>query len=152
MLSWALELVLSNIPAVLWLVGIGAGLGIYFFSSILSHIPAISPYAKIIKPLAGIAALVCTFMYGGAGVQALWEEKARLAQEEADRKAAMAQQLNEDLAKERKKKAEVRVEYRDRVKTEIVEVAKVIDAKCEIDPKAVELINKAATNPAGSGK
>lgn len=152
MVSWLLEIVLSSIPSVLWLVGIGAGLGIYLFSSILSHIPAINPYTKIIKPLAGIAALVCTFMYGGAGVQALWEEKAKLAQEEADRKAAMAEQLNKDLEAERKKKSQVRVEYRDRIKTEIQIQREVIDAKCEVDPKAVDLLNKASTNPAGSKK
>ena len=100
-----------------------------------------------VNPLGGLAALFCVFMYGGSGVQAMWEEKVRLAQEEADRKAAMAQQLNKDLEKERKKKAEVRVEYRDRIKTEIKEVEKVINEKCEIDPKVPELLNKAATNP-----
>ena len=101
----------------------------------------------LVKPLGGLAALVCIFMYGGSGVQAMWEEKVRIAQEEADRKAQQAQQLNKDLEKERKKKAEVRVEYRDRVRTEIKEVEKIIDAKCEIDPKVVDLLNKAATNP-----
>ncbi len=100
-----------------------------------------------VKPLGGLAALVCVFMYGGSGVQAMWEEKVRIAQEEADRKAAQAIQLNKDLEKERKKKSEVRVEYRDRVKTEIKEVEKIIDAKCEIDPKVLELLNKSATNP-----
>lgn len=100
-----------------------------------------------IKPLGGLAALLCVFMYGGSGVQAMWEEKVRIAQEEADRKAQQAQQLNKDLEKERKKKAEVRVEYRDRIKTEIKEVEKIIDAKCEVDPKAIELLNKAAKNP-----
>ena len=86
-------------------------------------------------------------MYGGAGVQAMWEEKVRIAQEEANRKAEEARKFNEDLEAERKKKAQVRVEYRDRVRTEIREVEKLIDAKCEIDPKVPELINKAATNP-----
>ncbi len=100
-----------------------------------------------VKPLGGLTALLCVFMYGGSGVQAMWEEKVRIAQEEADRKAAQAQQLNKDLEKERKKKAEVRVEYRDRIKTEIKEVEKIIDAKCEVDPKAIELLNKASKNP-----
>ena len=91
-------------------------------------------------------------MYGGAGVQAMWEEKIKLAQQEAERKAAMAQQLNEDLAKERKKKEQVRIEYRDRIKTEIKEVEKLINQKCEIDPKVPELLNKAAKNPTGESK
>jgi hypothetical protein len=142
-----IDFVLSSIPSWFWLVGAGAGLVIYFFTGILSHFPGIQIYARFFKPVAGIATLFCTFMYGGAGVQAMWEEKVRIAQEEADRKAAMAQQLNEDLDKERKKKTAVRVEYRDRIQTQIKEVEKIIDAKCEIDPKAVELLNKAASNP-----
>lgn len=147
MFTWLMDAVLSSIPAWMWLAGAGAGLVAFFFASIFSHFPPLKPYMLLVKPLGGLAALVCVFMYGGSGVQAMWEEKVRIAQEAADRKAVQAEQLNKDLEKERKKKAEVRVEYRDRVKTEIVEVAKVIDAKCEIDPKVVDLLNKAASNP-----
>jgi hypothetical protein len=147
MFSWLMDAVLSSIPAWMWLVGAGTGLVAFFFASIFSHFPPVRPYMMLVKPLGGLAALVCVFMYGGSGVQAMWEEKVRIAQEEADRKAVLAEQLNKDLDKERKKKAEVRVEYRDRIKTEIKEVEKIIDAKCEIDPKVLELLNKAATNP-----
>ncbi len=142
-----MDAVLSSIPAWMWLVGAGTGLVAFFFASIFSHFPPLKPYMMFVKPLGGLAALLCVFMYGGSGVQAMWEEKVRIAQEEADRKAAQAQQLNKDLEKERKKKAEVRVEYRDRIKTEIKEVEKIIDAKCEVDPKAIELLNKASKNP-----
>lgn len=152
MFSWLIDMFLSTIPAWLWLVGAGSGLAVYFLSGILSNFPPIKPYALFLKPLGGIAALLCVFMYGGSGVQAMWEEKVRVAQEEADKKAAESQQLSKRLADEQKKKQQVRIEYRDRVKTEIVEVAKVIDAKCEVDPKAVELLNKAAKNPHGASK
>ena len=152
MLSWLLEHILSSIPEWLWLVGAGAGLVVYFFTGIMSHFPGISAYAKFFKPVAGITTLLCVFMYGGAGVQAMWEEKIRLAQEEADKKAAMAQQLNEDLDKERKKKSQIRVEYRDRIKTEIRIQKDIIDKDCKIDPKVPEILNKAATNPTGESK
>lgn len=152
MLSWLLELLLSSIPSWLWLVGSGAGLIIYFFSGILTHVQGIEPYARFVKPVAGIATLLCVFMYGGAGVQAMWEEKIKAAQEEADRKTAQAQQLNEDLDKERKKKSQVRIEYKDRIKTEIRIQKETIDKDCRIDPKVPEILNKAATNPTGESK
>ena len=142
-----MDAVLSSIPAWMWLGGAGAGLVAFFFASIFSHFPPLKPYMMFVKPLGGLAALVCVFMYGGSGVQAMWEEKVRLAQEEADKKAAQAEQLNKDLEIERKKKAQVRVEYKEKIRTEIREVEKLIDAKCEIDPKVPELLNKAATNP-----
>ena len=119
MLTWLLDLFLSSIPSWVWLVGGVTGLVIFLLSGILSHVPSLGIYAKFIKPISGIVTLACVFMYGGAGVQTMWEEKVRVAQEEADRKAAVAQQLNEDLSKERARKSQVRVEYRDRIHTEI---------------------------------
>ena len=147
MLTWVLDLFLSSIPSWAWLAGGAGGLTVFLLSGILSHVPALGTYARLLRPISGIITLACVFMYGGAGVQAMWEEKVRIAQEEANRKAEEARKFNEDLEAERKKKAQVRVEYRDRVRTEIREVEKLIDAKCEIDPKVPELINKAATNP-----
>lgn len=147
MLSWALDFFLRSVPSEIWLVGAIVGLVLFFFTGILSHFSSIKIYAKFFKPIAGILTLTCVFMYGGSGVQAMWEEKVRLAQEEIDKKTAMAQQLKEDLEREMKKKAQVRVEYRDRIRTEIKEVEKIIDAKCEIEPQAIQLLNKAASNP-----
>lgn len=152
MLSWLLELFLSSIPSWLWLVGAGAGLIVYFFTGIMSHFPGISAYAKFFKPVAGVITLLCVFMYGGAGVQAMWEEKVRVAQAEADMKAALAKQLNEDLEKERLKKQQIVVEYKDRIKKEIKIQKEFIDKDCKIDPKVPELLNKAATNPFGEIK
>jgi hypothetical protein len=147
---WVFEQVVSTIPATMWVIGIGAGLAIYFFSGILTHFPGISTYARFVKPVAGSVALLCTFMYGGAGVQAMWEEKVRAAQVAAQIAEAKADQLNKDLGEERKKKANVRVEYRDRVKTEIRQVAAQIDAKCDVDPIVIEKLNKSAKNPEGA--
>lgn len=150
MFVWLFEQVVSVIPATMWVVGIGAGLGIYFFSGILTHVPGIATYAKFVKPVAGIVALLCTFMYGGAGVQAMWEEKVRVANEQRQVAEAKADQLNTDLTTERKKKSDVRVEYRDRVRTEIRQVAVQIDAKCDVDPIVIEKLNKSAKNPEGA--
>ena len=142
-----IDFVLSSIPSWFWLVGAGASLTAFLLSGVLSHFPGVGIYAKFIKPVAGVLTLACVFMYGGAGVQAMWEEKVRVAQEVADRKAKESEEFSKKLDDERKKKQKVRVEYYNTVKTEIKEVEKVINSKCEIDPKVPELLNKAATNP-----
>jgi hypothetical protein len=147
MFSWLIDAILSSLPAWFWLAVAGTGLAVYFLSGILSNFPPIRPYTLFLKPLGGIAALLGVFMYGGSGVQAMWEEKVRVAQEEADRKAAESQTLTKKLEEEQKKKQQVRIEYRELVKTEIREVEKIINEKCEIDPKVIELHNKAAKNP-----
>lgn len=152
MFSWLIDMFLSALPAWLWLVGAGTGLVVYFLSGILSNFPPFKSYTLFLKPVGGIAALLCVFMYGGSGVQAMWEEKIRAAQEAADKKAVESQQLSKQLEQERKKKQEVRVEYRDKIRTEIREVERVINEKCEIDPKVLEILNKAAANPLGEKK
>ena len=53
---------------------------------------------KVIETRETGGALVCIFMYGGSGVQAMWEEKVRIAQEAADKKAAEAADLNKRVS------------------------------------------------------
>ena len=152
MFSWMIDFILSSIPSWFWLVGAGASLTAFLLSGVLSHFPGVGIYAKFIKPVAGVLTFACVFMYGGAGVQAMWEEKIRVAQEVADRKAKESEEFSNKLDVERKKKAQVRVEYRTQIKTEIQVQKEVIDKDCEIDPKVPELLNKAAKNPTGESK
>ena len=152
MISWLLELFLSSIPAWMWMVGAGSGLVIYFFTGILNHFPGISTYSKFFKPVAGVVTLFCVFMYGGAGVQAMWEEKVREAEKQVEVEKAKSDQLNKDLANEREKKQQVIVQYKDRIKTEIKVKKEFIDKDCKIDPAVPDLLNKAATNPFGEIK
>lgn len=152
MFSWMIDFVLSSIPSWFWLVGAGVSLTTFLLSGVLIHFPAIGVYARFLKPVAGVLTLACVFMYGGAGVQAMWEEKVRVAQEEADRKAKESEEFSNKLDEERKKKQKVRVEYYNTVKTEIQVQKEFIDKDCKIDPKVPELLNKAAKNPAGESK
>jgi hypothetical protein len=152
MFSWMIDFVLSSIPSWLWLVGGGSSLVVFILSGVLVHFPAIGIYAKFLKPVAGILTLACVFMYGGSGVQAMWEEKVRVAQEEADRKAQESKEFSEKLDAERKKKQKVRIEYYNTIKTEIQVQKEFIDKDCKIDPKVPELLNKAAKNPMGESK
>jgi len=152
MFSWMIDFVLSSIPSWFWLVGAGLSLTTFLLSGVLVHFPAIGVYAKFLKPVAGVLTLACVFMYGGAGVQAMWEEKVRIAQEVADRKAKESEEFSNKLDEERKKKQKVRVEYYNTVKTEIQVQKEFIDKDCKIDPTVPELLNKAAKNPAGESK
>lgn len=145
MLSWMLDLVLSHIPAWLWLVGSVTGIAVFLLSGILSHFPGVGVYAKFIKPVAGLLTLACVFMYGGAGVQAMWEAKVAAAQEMAAAAEAESAEANKKLDVERKKKQQVITQYVDRVKQEIVVQREVIDAKCEVPPEAIKILNDAAT-------
>ena len=147
MLEWALNLILSSIPAWAWLIGASGALATFLLSGVLSHFPGIKPYAMIIKPVAGIVTLACVFMYGGAGVQAMWEEKIRIAQEKADQAKKESEDFNKKLETERKRKNQVVTQYIDVVKEKIVVQKEVIDAKCEVPHEAITILNEAVKNP-----
>ena len=63
MISWLLEQFLSSIPSWVWLFGAGGGITVVLLSGILSHVPAISIYARFLKPVEEIPDLILDKLY-----------------------------------------------------------------------------------------
>lgn len=108
---------------------------------------------KLPAELGGIAVLLIgTYLFGGYGVQSVWEARVKELQDKVAVAEGKSKQLNDDLTAERKKKQKVIIEnkviYRDR----IVEVAQKIDAECKVAPEAIEILNDAAKNQSGEKK
>ena len=135
------------INTILLMGAVGSFLTFFALSKILRWFPAIAPYYLILQIISAVLLVGGIYFKGGYSVEMSWREKVK----EAEAKVAVAEQqsaeLNVKLTEEKKKKEKVRVEYYNTVKTQIKEVEKVINAKCEIDPQVNELLNKAATNP-----
>lgn len=122
-------------------------LSFFVLHKILNKFPALAPYHLIIQIVSVVLLVAGIYFKGGYSTEMMWRERVK----EAEAKVAVVEQqsqlLNTQLEQERKKKQQVKVEYYNTVKTEIKEVEKVINAKCEVDPKVNDLHNKAATNP-----
>ena len=122
-------------------------LSFFVLHKILNKFPALAPYHLIIQIISVVLLVSGIYFKGGYSTEMIWRERVK----EAEAKVAVVEQqsqiLNAQLEEERKKKQKVKVEYYNTVKTEIKEVEKVINAKCEVDPKVNDLHNKAATNP-----
>ncbi len=107
----------------------------------------LSKYALMFQIVSAILLAAGIYFKGGYTTEMMWRERVK----EVEAKIAVVEQqsqtLNAQLEEERKKKQKVKIEYYNTVKTEIKEVEKVINGKCEVDPKVNELHNKAATNP-----
>jgi len=128
----------------LLLVGGLIGIVVGFFGS---KIPFVSTYARMIQIASIIIFCIGLYWKGGYSVEADWRE--RVAEMEAKIK----------IAEEKSKEANVVIEtkYKDRVKkiTETKEVIiekikineKIIDAKCELDPMVISILNEAAKKP-----
>jgi len=141
------DFLLYVINTILIAGAVGSFLTCFALNRILRWFPAIAPYYLILQIVSAALLVGGIYFKGGYSVEISWREKVK----EAEAKVAVAEEqskeLNIKLEEERRKKQKVKVEYYNTVKTEIKEVEKIINAKCEIDPQVNELLNKAATNP-----
>lgn len=120
------------------------GMIVGFFGT---KIPFVSTYARVIQIASIIAFCIGLYWKGGYSVEQDWRE--RVAEMEAKIK------VSEEKSKEINTVIETK--YRDRVKkiTETKEVIvekikineKIIDAKCELDPVVISILNEAAKKP-----
>jgi len=148
MMSFVPDSVLLYVINTVLLVGaIGSFLTFFALNRVLRWFPAISPYYLILQIISAILLVGGIYLKGGYGVEMSWREKVKEAEAKVAAVEEQSKEINKQLEAERKKKQQVKVEYYNTVKTEIKEVEKLIDGKCELDPKVNELHNKAATNP-----
>ena len=148
---WQFQWMLSFIPDSLFiwitygLMAIGAGL--YVASKLVAWIPLMGQY-KLPAELFGIAVLlVGTYLFGGYGVEMSWRDKVRQLEEKVKAAEEKSQevkiQIQEKIVYKTKVVKERETVYVDRIK----EIAKEIDAKCEVDPRVIEELNKASEDP-----
>jgi preprotein translocase subunit SecF len=141
------DLLLYIINTVLLVGAVGSFLSFFLLHRILNKIPALAPYHLIIQVVSAVLLVGGIYFKGGYSVEMSWRDKVKEAEAKVAVVEEQSRELNKQLEEERKKKQKVKVEYYNTVKTEIKEVEKIINGKCEIDPKVNELLNKAATNP-----
>ena len=148
MMSFVPDSVLLDVINTVLLVGaVGSFLTFFALNRILRWFPAISPYYLVLQIVSAVLLVGGIYLKGGYGVEMSWREKVKEAEAKVAAVEEQSKEINKQLEAERKKKQQVKVEYYNTVKTEIKEVEKLIDGKCELDPKVNELHNKAATNP-----
>ena len=148
---WQFQWMLSLIPDSLfiWITYILMiiGSGLYVASKLVKWIPLMGQY-KLPAELIGVAVLlVGTYLLGGYGVEMSWRDKVRVLEEKVKAAEAKSQevkvQIQEKIVYKTKVVKEKETVYIDRIK----EIAKEIDAKCEVDPRVVEQLNKASEDP-----
>jgi len=87
------------------------------------------------------------YLLGGLGIERVWRERVKELEAKVKDAEVRSQQVNtviqEKIVYKTKVVEKKTIEYVDRIK----EIAKEVDAKCEVDPRIVESINKASDNP-----
>jgi len=148
---WQFQWFLSFIPdsIFIWITYglIAAGFALYVASKLVSWIPLMGQY-KLPAELIGIVILLAgVYLFGGYGVEMSWRDKVRQLEEQikaAEEKSAQVNTvIQEKIVYRTKVIKEKETVYVDRIK----EIAKEVDAKCEVDPRVVEALNNAAEDP-----
>jgi uncharacterized membrane protein len=112
-----------------------------------SKLPFVGSYGTIIKIVSIIVFCIGLYWKGGYSVEQDWRERVAQLEEKVKDAEAKSQQTNvviETKIRERTKRV---VETRERIVQKIKEVEKVIDAKCELDPSVISILNEAAKKP-----
>jgi hypothetical protein len=129
-----------------------AGMALIVASWWITFIPLISRYRFPTQVIGILVFAGGSYLLGGFGIEQVWRE--RIKELEAKVKVAeeKSQQVNtvvkEKIVYKTKVIKQQEIVYLDRIK----EVAVQIDAKCEIDPSAIDILNRAATDPAKVAK
>lgn len=148
---WYFQWMLSLIPDSLfvWITYIlmGLGLALYIISKLVAWIPLIKQY-KLPAELIGIIILVGgAFLFGGYGVEMSWRAKVAELQEQIKAAEAKSQEVKIQIQERVVYKTKVVKEKETVYVDKIVEIAKEVDAKCEVDSRVIEQINNAAEDP-----
>jgi hypothetical protein len=106
----------------------------------------LSKYALMFQIVSAVLLAAGIYFKGGYTTEMIWRDRVKEVEAKVSEVEQISQELNVKLEEERKKKQKVKVEYYNTVKTQIKEVEKVINGKCEIDLTVNELHNRAATN------
>jgi hypothetical protein len=123
------------------------GAGLYVASKLVTWIPLMGQY-KLPAELIGIVVLLGgVYLFGGYGVEMSWRDKVRELEDKVRVAESKSQevkiQIQEKIVVKTKVIKERETVYVDRIK----EIAKEVDAKCEVDPRVIEQLNKAAEDP-----
>jgi len=112
-----------------------------------SRLPFIGNYANVIKYVSIASLCIGIYWKGGYSVEQEWRQRVAELEEkvkDAEKKSQQTNVVIETQIRERTKRV---VEKREIVVQKIKEVEKVIDAKCELDPNVVSILNEAAKKP-----
>jgi hypothetical protein len=146
-IGWLIGLLPDSL--VMWLFYGCAGLGfaLILVSWFITILPIINRYRFPVQVVGVLLFGIGAYLSGGYGIEMLWRE--RVAEMEAKVKIAEEQSKKQNIVIQEKIVYKTKVikqqetVYIDRIK----EIAKEVDAKCEVDPRVIETINRASEEP-----
>jgi hypothetical protein len=112
-----------------------------------SKIPFVGTYATIIKIASILLFCIGVYWKGGYSVEADWRQRVAELEEKVKDAEEKSRQTNVIIETKYRDRVKTITETRERVVEKIKEREKVINAKCELDPSVISILNEAAKKP-----
>jgi hypothetical protein len=112
-----------------------------------SKIPFVGTYATIIKIASILLFCIGVYWKGGYSVEADWRQRVAELEEKVKESEEKSRQTNVVIETKYRDRVKTITETRERVVEKIKEREKVINAKCELDPSVISILNEAAKKP-----
>jgi len=117
----------------------------------LTKIPFVKNYGLMLKGISTLLFIVGVFFEGGYATEKSWRDRSAAMQQQVKESEEAAKKNNERIKTQIVTKIEYIKQNQIVVQEKIKEVEKIVDAKCELAPEAIEILNSAAKEP-GSAK
>ena len=110
-------------------------------------IPFVGTYATIIKIVSIVLFCVGLYWKGGYSVEQDWRQRVAELEEKVKDAEEKSRQTNVVIETKYRDRVKTITETRERVVEKIKEREKVINAKCELDPSVISILNEASKKP-----
>lgn len=111
------------------------------------RLPVVGNYANIIKYVSIVLLCIGIYWKGGYSVEQEWRQRVAELEGKVKDAETKSQQTNVVIETKIRERIQRVVEKREVIVEKIKEVEKVIDAKCELDPSVINILNEAAEKP-----
>jgi len=152
MLSWFMAILPDSFLLFVFYTLFFAGMALIVASWFVTFVPLISRYRFPTQVIGILVFAGGSYLLGGFGIEQVWRERVKELEAKVQAAEGKSQEVNtvvkEKIVYKTKIIKQQETVYRDRIK----EVAVQIDAKCDVDASAIDILNKAATDPAKVAK
>ena len=150
--GWIMALLPDSLLSWIFYTCFFAGMALILASWFITFIPILNKYRWPTQVVGILVFGLGSYLIGGLGVELMWRERVKELEAKIQVAEQKSQQVNTVIEQKIVYKTKIvekkTVEYVDRIK----EIAKEVDAKCEVDPRIVEELNKASENPSKGSK
>lgn len=148
LLAWIPDSVLLYVVHAVLIAGaVSSFLSFFLLHKIVRWFPALAPYHLLLQIISAVLLVAGIYFKGGYDTEAEWRERVAELEAKVKESEEKSKQINEKIVVQYKDRVKVIKDTQIVVQEKIKEVEKVVDAKCEVAPEAVNILNEAAKKP-----